>query len=1588
MSINLSKAIESGNWNKQSRVKRYDVKFGVPSYAITYKRFCFSKLPHLYYGLSNFNAQAGIPNTNKNWGTLGSSYDLTETGTLNYVPGYVDPTEMATNFSGGYMSSSAVPAYTVNTINTQGFTGSVWIKPDTVPSGSDAMAIMSYGSGSTNHGFSLYLVNNGAGKSLVKLKLSNSVILTSNTVLPDTWTNITFTIAKVGSNYVVKLYQQGEEVATGTGSNYVAWTNSGTGAETFRIAVNDPIQTNPVNFDGLIDEIGLWYLTFDQQDIKKLYTLGINSTYVEPDEDFENDVIGIINKTSNYAQLITEDAPVHLWKMEQRLTSGFTYTPDEGSISAPFKRDLKLYGYAATNYSTPVLNTKTGTVNSMPFSNTEGSGQYGQSYGRTEPGMRFNTTGTVTDWSVEFWYRSKANSGEPDLVLGWDGVNVSGGFSGQNFTVIAQNNRLRLFLGGVFTLTTNQVMGLDSVHHIALTYSISNNSVLLYVDGSVVGSTACNSFGANPSASSRFCVADQQHLGQQDHQGFNLGYVAIYDKVLSANSIAKRYRIGTSGPFFDVTLNGGDPATQESPYQLSANQYSELLNEVDITKYVIDYNVSSDTNQLVSTGSMLVAEPWDSSIADTLLKPNTYVVIEQRYTADASGYDSGWLSLGHFLVDGPVQRSVSGDGTVSTVVALKSPLKLLSLDVVHKNYEPDKLFVPKTKLDVVETASETISFSKSHHLGNGMVLGNWAQFPSPKMWAKDFTAISSEESELGGISYLNEEIRIKGAQGSVQVLGGAGKVVFDLDYFTTPISNDGIGNPSLLYAEFYRYAQSYDSERTRLSDIKFTDNWFVTIGSKDVNAHGKTVFMRSGDAKGKVFKVRQTGLAANTLFFSNHVGSTNSSVAVSGSTLTGWTQQLTDPLGLYAGETWRVSGTHTTSTVKYSNMIKMLVPVTIPSNVPDTAILKGARIVVKYRTNTGNYAEQSPDDLPIQDNVAYLSITGGLTASDIYSNNLARNGRWIDKTTLPPALGTYTRNMTSDLIFGGALDPLGFKELTAGQIRANISNMAFFYSVRSTGNATYNGQAFYADVAMTGVELAFEWLPDLTLTDIYGNVIHPEYEGIKINDQIQLGNHNAVEDVYRLLLTEAGFQENDPTKPFYFSLEESPRNLAPSVPPLKNFIQDNRTRLDILQDVSENYSLPDYKIYVDSDGVVRAELMSSKYGSDATILLPPSTSVDYNIDGSDINIITRVIVEGANASSVNIGLNATKGGFSAVHAYKLNQYASSDAGSLDGRTLSQSDANNLLIDVFDSSSKTPVPPTGSGWLYDGQNKYYGTLWYRYGPRSQVKRWDFEDQPLFALDIGRNGNGSAIEVDYMEVVTFNHFFSADNSIGQTGLIYYMTEADYEAEFKKKAPGTVSQTDTSYFPPANANSWKLLVDEIAFNETTRISSSDFVDEKPVKARFFKFVVGQCQYRFPIVGVDDNVATSINFANIKIYNSSLVRASAELGVDGEFSDVIYKEMATRLRRRSEFLSGNVLLDTYDKVKDFALSELRERIVDYTPTAITTTYPHIQIYDVVYWTNPKTRLAEKFLVGSVSVGMRKPTQCQIHNYNSKELL
>lgn len=1577
---NLTEAIATKDFTKQTRVMRYDVAFGRPFKAITYKRYVLSKVPNLYYALGDLD----------NLGTTGSTNDLAMTGTVTFSDGYVDATDSAASFDGSasYLQDTTVTTYQPTVLATRGVTVGVWVKVPAVVSGSNKMCVASYGSGNANHGFSIVVQNNGSGANVVKVYLSNSVVFTSNTILNAGWTFIAFTLKATGANYDFKMYQNGDIVASGTGSNYVGWT-AGTDATLFRIGKNPPPFTNPVNFNGYIDEFGLWYITMAQQDIKKIYSLGINSTYIEPDEDFERDTIGILSQSKAYGGLILADNPVNYWNMSGKTVAGpDTYIIDKGTAAPGYTSNLYIFGYAKTHDSSTLISVKNNDPYCLTFSNTLNRGVYGTSYAKTLSEVTLGPHGTKADFTVEFWYNSRAKSRDDDTILGW-GTDNSGGSS--FVQVRTKENKLVLNVAGSQRIETDAVFLVNETKHVVINYDKTSNQITIYVNGNLLKTAEITVGDLHyPNTGYKFYVADMGHIGGRDHQGFDLGHVAVYNYKLTTTQIQKHYNVGLLGPYYALTLDGGDPALGSSPYQLSSNEYSTLTNQQDVSEYVTNYGFTQDYKQLVTNGNLTVKEPWGSNQIPDLFKANTYITIEQRYTADSILYDSGWLSVGHFLSEGPTANSASGQGDVNTNVAIKSPLKLLSLDICKSKYEPDSLFVNKTRMDVVTANADFTTYQKSHHLGNGLVYANWKELPTVKMWASNFSNLSAEESKLGGASYTNEQIRIKGTQGSVQVLGGAGSIVVDNDYLTAPISQDGLGNPGDVFAEFYRYAQSYDIETSSITNISFSNYWYTTVDSLDSNAHNKTVFVKSGNAKGKIFKVKQMGQSAANTKGARFRTPTNSNVALAGSVLAGWTYYApgADPLGLYSGYLWRCTGTMDATTVtKYSNYLKLGDFSSLLSafdGVPDTALVKGFKIILNYRTNRGSYIELNPANLPIQDHAAYLSMTGGLATTDVYSRNLAGLGRWVDKTTYPPAQGTFTRDMTWDMQFGGELDTLGFENLTVAQLKTYLSTMAFYYSIKNPNtNATYNGNTFYADITFAGIDVTCEWLPNLTLTDTYGNTIHPEYEGLMAGDVLQLGNFNAVEDVYRMILLESGFQEADPNLPFYFQLDSCPRNLTPSCPPLRQKLSDNKSYLDVVQGVETDFAPPDYRLYVDENGVVRGKLIGFNYLQGSDIVIPPDATVDFNSDTSDVNIVTRVIVEGGNGVSTNIGLNNAVGGFSSVHAYKLNHYATTNAKELDGQTLTQSAANVILAQVFDGSAKTPVPPTGSDWLVDGTNKYYGLMLNRYGPRNSVKRWDFEDQDLCAVDIGRSGNGTAIDVDYMEIVGFDHFFGAEAKIQETIMIYYMTEDDYEAEFSKKAPGTPNQTDTSYFPPSNSVSWKLLVDEIAINNEVRISEADFATGASVKARFFKFRITQCQYRFPIVGVDTNVISRFNLASVRIYNSSKIMSAAELGVDGEFETIAYKQLGTRLRRRSEFLSGNVLLNSYEKTHDFALNELKERINDYTPLSIGTIYPNIQLYQAIYWTNPKTLARGKYLVMSVNAMLRGVNKLQLINYD-----
>lgn len=502
------------------------------------------------------------------------------------------------------------------------------------------------------------------------------------------------------------------------------------------------------------------------------------------------------------------------------------------------------------------------------------------------------------------------------------------------------------------------------------------------------------------------------------------------------------------------------------------------------------------------------------------------------------------------------------------------------------------------------------------------------------------------------------------------------------------------------------------------------------------------------------------------------------------------------------------------------------------------------------------------------------------------------------------------------------------------------------------------------------------------LIDANGLSISPLDEGIAEGDTIQLGDYNSVEDAIRKVLTKNGFQEFDSSLPFYFQLEPCPNQLAPSAPPLMYKVSDGTRWLQVIADIL-TYAPPDYRVYTDSNGVIRGQLVG------LSALAPPSHSLagvlDMNEDTTDYGITTRLICEGQGGQSVNVALALGFTGSAAVHAYQLTDYANNYLD-LTGRTLSQSDANDLLTLAFSNNPQAVVPP-GIGWDYGfpSENRHYGVLFEAFGTPAQVKRWQFEDLDICAVDIGRSANGSAILVDSLQLMWFDHFIEG-NRIAQSMLIYYMTEADYEREMSRAAPSTPSATDTTYFPPADSRCWELLVDEFSLqNGVNAIPFSEFIVQRPTSMRFVKFVCGQCQFRLQMQTGQYNtdVVARVGLADVQIYNSLIIQATGEIGVTPGFNSGDYKALATRVRRRSDYISNLVFLNTYDTVSEYAQTQLQERYIDFTPVTTTVFNPTVDTGEVVTLKDPESQTSRNYLVTACTHMSDGTSILQLLNYD-----
>jgi hypothetical protein len=271
---------------------------------------------------------------------------------------------------------------------------------------------------------------------------------------------------------------------------------------------------------------------------------------------------------------------------------------------------------------------------------------------------------------------------------------------------------------------------------------------------------------------------------------------------------------------------------------------------------------------LIDEGTMQVAEAWGSSNLNSQLRTNSYVLIEERYTDADFKIDSGWLPVGHYLVDGPAGTNIAADGSKTLNIVLKGIMNLSTFDLCQRSIEPDTVTVYKSPLELRGQTLETYRFS-SRRAGSRdnddedvKWYRNWADNPRVRIWVSELRKFTDNgnRKDLDALG-PEDEIRIKSGSGNIQVLFGEGTIVIDRQYFEDAIADNGIGNPNYaeggVKAEFDRFLTNEDIVNTQVTKIynDSTGASYIEFEDEVFEGDGKTIIIKSGGAKGRFYKI-------------------------------------------------------------------------------------------------------------------------------------------------------------------------------------------------------------------------------------------------------------------------------------------------------------------------------------------------------------------------------------------------------------------------------------------------------------------------------------------------------------------------------------------------------------------------------------------------------------------------------------------------------------------------------------------------------------------------------------------------------------
>lgn len=1574
---NLAKLSNVKELNHAKRIKIGDIDFGLPYMARNYERIVRSRGPLCYW---KFKANDG-----ENLGASGATNDLTYAHCFWHVQGFADICDNSVQLNG---TTAHMKAGTLGAGYTLGdFSIDFWVSPEETISSGAERTIFYKGAYSATTDIVVTLIADNK----IKVKVGATEIISDTSLLEDNWAYVAFTCD--GSNwnlYINGVLDKTLSTSTTVSNSASTYMSIGVPVNSSNVAVTDASYTW---FLGSLDEMSIVAFPLSSLAIFERYKAGLNQI---PLDDFDSvDVSPVYSSIVTYSrdEFLTGLDPTHWWKFDEVHPVPSNLFVDSGSGG----RDLTYTLPASNNIVTSPLSGAVGNAREFTSDDSREA--------RNTNGLNVGSVGEYLGFSMSFWYKPVGPSVHEDGLISWATPGTNGGFAvTQHYDTI----RVRVYRGATtHTLEMTNVLTENTWHHIGIAID-SAGRIKGFIDGIQYGSVTqiTDNKGLLVPPTSTFEIGNQ---GYDTRPESHFDELMVFAKELTASEFNQIYNLDKYGQAFSRRTISSDPSSVIANPYIPCSQYSEFKNLSEITDFVLEYSTESNIDEVIGAGFLSLSEDFGESALFNKAQPNAVVIIEERFFSQNRSVDTGWVKTGTYLANGPATLDMDAQGNKRFNVPVFDVTKLLSLDFFTRDIEPDIVDEPKEALVVAEPVVDTYKFKK---LREGYTLTspvdpeykflqNWTDEPVPKISLTNFTNLysGSDETKKNADVSPNDQIRLKGGEGAVQILYGEGALVIDRDYYESSIPEIGLGFPNTttgVLAEFRRYLTYPDLQRNvtiSALDYESTGKYAVSMSGLDDGVYANwTVLVKSGNAKGNFYKLKLKNLTRST--------SSSKTFGVSANDATSGTKDWTNtgnsidsnPASAatynFTALTFSISGppfingavgTYTLTAQGDSKYLK-ITDIDGVSDIPDSAEILGLELVVKHSTkkfrwyesaNNTNRTLQIPT-IQLQPSAVRVVKNGTISSTNVASSS---NSYWTDIKANINLTDPITKQSTiATSVYGGVENTWG-ETMTGADIKnantgfviqlPDVSNFTSALKVTDTLNQIY--QLFETDgfknieIYDIKVNVVYKLAGEVFyLTDLRGRPANPVADGLQVGDEIQVGDCNRLEDVLRKIFLPFGFQESDSSKPFYLDIQET--NVEILIPPLRSTLSDQRYAIDVLEEVME-YAPPNYNMLVGPDGNVTFKnivIPNDPVAHDLTSI--QSEAIDY----SDFSLFTRVVGQGLNLSSVNVALHSDYGGQSAVHAYKRDNFADADDSGLDYSNDLPS-ANALVKQVVDPSPKNPFIN------YDDVD-IYGTLYQKVG--KDVNRWTMEETDLFCIDLGLNNSQQAaqeFEIDRMEFVFYNTFREG-SVVNQTLYVYVMTEDDYVAEFNSIPPAIPNQTQadstTGYMPTSDAQSWKLLTNEISLQEGLNVVDvNQFITGRPEKFRFVKIRVGQPQFRFEVEGKFGGKKFSrINLADIKIWTSNRILASAELGVSNQFAGVEYKDLARRLRRRTYLTPLNPYLNSYEDTLSFAEKELLERSAEFTPHTVEAFAPFVRAGEIVTHTSRKTNTQKRYLVRSVS--------------------